>query len=87
MMTALNTVAAIVILINGLFSVINSMGRHTGHGMRIAWLAMTTGAFGVLLGPLFGHPPPGPYWTGLLVGFALFVIFERRHSNDVRGVL
>lgn len=77
----LNTMAAAVILTHGLFSVINAMGHATRHGMRCAWIILTTSALGVLVGPLFDKPVPSPYWTGILVGIALYILFDRRREN------
>lgn len=86
MLTILNIAAAAVVVVHGVFAVINSMGRHTGHGMRIAWAVLTTGALGVMVGPLFGKLPPGPSWTCMLVGIALSIIFERRRPGALRGM-
>jgi len=86
MIILLNSIAAAVILINGLFFTINRMGRHTRHGIRFAWMVMVTGSLGVLLGPLFGYPPPSPAATLMHIGFALFVMFNRRKPGDLRGI-
>lgn len=80
----LNTMAAAIILTHGLFHVINAMGHGTRHGMRCAWIVLTTGALGVLLAPLFDKPVPSPYWTGILVGIALYILFDRRRDSTRR---
>lgn len=85
-LTILNMAAAAVIVAHGVFAVINSMGRHTGHGMRLAWSILTTGALGVLVGPLFDKLPPGPSWTIMLVGLAASILFERRKPGKLRGM-
>lgn len=76
-----NTAASAIIVIYGVFSVINAMSHATGAGMRASWVALTTGALGVLLGPLFDKPTPSPYWTGVLVGLALYILFDRRRPQ------
>lgn len=87
LLTLLNTMSTSIIVLHGLFSVINAMGHKTGHGIRVAWIAMTTGALGILLGPLFNKPTPGPYWTGILVGIALYILFDRRRGSSRRILL
>jgi hypothetical protein len=83
MIAAINMVAAAIVLAYGV-TAINQMGRITCNGMRITWIALTTGALGVLAGPIFGYPTPGICGTVLHVGIALHVIFERRRAM-VRG--
>jgi hypothetical protein len=73
---ALNLLAAAVILVDGMFFTINRMTKHTRHGMRFAWLTMTTGALGILISPLFYKWHPTPWETTLIVGLALCMIFE-----------
>jgi hypothetical protein len=80
MIAAINMVAAAIVLVCGMAS-INQMGRGTCNGMRVAWIALTTGALGVLAGPVFGYPPPGIWGTVLHVGIALHVVFERRRVD------
>jgi hypothetical protein len=79
MIAAINMVAAAIVLAYGV-TAINQMGRITCNGMRVAWIALTTGALGVLAGPIFGYPAPGMWGTVLHVGIALHVIFERRRA-------
>lgn len=78
MLSILSFCAAVLIVLNGVFGVIRRMNRCTPHGMRFAWLAMTTGAFGVLLRPLYGASPPSLWETILLVGIAFYIAFDRR---------
>lgn len=80
MITAINVFAASIVLVYGV-AAINRMGLGTCNGMRIAWLSLTTGALGVLLAPLYGHPAPGLWGTALNVGIALHVVFERRRGD------
>jgi len=84
MLLAISCFAALVILIRGLFSTINQMGRQTSHGIRFAWIAMTTGAAGVLFGPLCGRLHSPSIWeTALLVGIACHIAFERRRPVSI----
>lgn len=78
----ISTVAAAVILVRGMFFSIPRMDRCTPHGIRLAWLAMTTGALGVLVRPLYGARPPSMWETALLVGIALYVLFDRRRRDE-----
>jgi len=80
LLLTLNSLASMVIVFYGVFSVINAMSHATRAGMRTTWVALTTGALGVLLAPLFGKPTPGPYWTAVLVGIALYILFDRRNG-------
>lgn len=79
-----NFVAALVVFVHGVWA-INHMTRHTDHGVRLAWLAITTGAFGVLLSPIYGHTFPAAWEAILNVGIALHVAFERRHHAGRMG--
>jgi hypothetical protein len=81
MILIINMIAAAIVLSYGL-GAINRMSGCTCNGMRIAWLALTTGALGVLVGPLYGNALPGAWGTVLHVGIALHVIFERRRAMD-----
>lgn len=85
-LAVINMIAAAIVTVHGVFSVINLMGRHTGHGMRIAWVILTVGALGVMLGPIFGKAPPGPSWTIMLAGVALAIVFDRRKPGHLRGM-
>lgn len=80
MMLALNLAAAAVVFLFGLFGAINNMTGCTRHGIRIAWILLTTGALAVLLGPLYGYV--SPRWSEVLlnVGVALFVVTSRRRN-------
>lgn len=84
-LTIVNILAATIIVVHGVFTVINSMGRETGHGLRLAWAILTTGSLGVMVGPLFGRLTPGPSWTCMLVGVALAVVFDRRRPGHLSG--
>lgn len=85
-LSVISMLAAVVIVINGLFFVINKMSRHTAHGIRIAWILMTSGASGVLLGVIFGKWLPSLCDAVLLSGVALFMILDRRRPADCGGV-
>jgi hypothetical protein len=78
-MITINLVAAAIVLCYGLRA-INCMGRNTSMGMRLSWLALTTGAAGVLVAPLFGSLHPGLWTTLLHVGICLHVVFDHRRS-------
>jgi len=76
----INIAAALLILVRGMFFAINRMDRCTPHGMRLAWLGITTGALGIIVGPLYGIHPN--FWqTALVVGIALYVLFDRRRDS------
>jgi hypothetical protein len=60
---------------------INNMNRSTSIGMRLSWIALTTGAAGILVAPLFGHLHPGLWLTLLHVGICLHVVFDKRRSD------
>ena len=81
MLLVLSMLAAVVIVVNGLFFAINNITRHTAHGIRIAWILMTTGALGVFLGIVFSRWRPSVWDTALFVGLALYLIFERRRPT------
>jgi hypothetical protein len=74
----INMIAAAVILIHGLFFVVNGMTHDTPTGIRVAWAALTTGALGVLAGPLFGARPPTLWDVVLTMGIASYILSERR---------
>lgn len=76
---ALNIVCPVVILIHGLFQVINHMTKHTAFFMRLAWLLLTTGALALLLSPWFGVQ--FGWGTSFLVwGFAAYILADKRDS-------
>lgn len=81
---AANWLAAILIFILGLFYAINNMSGETIHCMRYAWIAMTTGALAILLGPLFGFGPPSFSQTLLNVGVAVFLVVDRSRRRFLR---
>lgn len=86
MLLALTLIAALGIFVKGLFFSLNNMSRHTSHGMRLAWVSLTTGAAGVLLSPLYGRMHSPTFWeTALVVGIAMYVLFERRRPDNLRG--
>jgi uncharacterized membrane protein HdeD (DUF308 family) len=86
LLACLNMAAAAVIVAHGIFSVINSMSHRTGHAMRFAWVMLTMGALGVLVGPVFGRLPPGPSFTFVLAGLAVSIIVDRRRPGSLRGM-
>lgn len=76
-----NMCAAAVVFVSGLFFAIKNMNRCTSTGIRFAWIFMTTGALGVLIAPVFGARSPTIPETVLLVGFAIFIHYERRNRE------
>jgi hypothetical protein len=75
----LNVAAALVILLVGLFSAVNSMSHWTRHGIRTSWILMTVGAAGVLL----GNEP----WAAAVLhaGMALHALVDRRRRESIAG--
>lgn len=73
-----NIISAILIIYRGVFSVINTMTRHTYFPVRVAWMLMVTGSMAVLIGPLFGFTVTSVQTTISYVGVALFIFSERR---------
>lgn len=71
-------IAALIIVIHGIFIVINHMNRFTPSGMRFAWILITAGAMGALLLPIFYARYPTVLEAILMVGFAVFILAERR---------
>lgn len=87
LLLSITMLSTLVVLIKGLFFAINAMSRGTCNLVRIAWLAMTTGAFGVLVSPLYGHWHSPTVWEALLVaGIALYGVFDRRQPARFRGL-
>lgn len=78
-MLYLNLFAAGVIFCIGLCSV-NNMGRETRHGIRYAWVGLTTAAFSILISPLFGEVNPSRSEVFFTVCVALFVLANRRRN-------
>lgn len=77
-LTAINIVAACVILWKGIFHVVNHMSKHTSFAQRWAWIFMITGAFAVVVGPFFGIIYASGIITLIHVGVAMFVLSDRR---------
>jgi len=84
MLLILHTLATAAILICGLYFALNRMTQKTMHGMRLAWVLMTTGALGALVAPLLGTWHPTTWETALTVGFALYLLSERRSGCIIR---
>lgn len=80
-MTAINMLAAAIVLVRGLFFVLNNMRPETGHGIRITWVLLTTGAAAVLL---LDHAPT---WPSVVfhIGIAAMVCIDRS-QNFFRGL-
>lgn len=78
----LNLLAALVIFVSGLFFSVNRMTRCTPLRVRLTWICLTAGAFGVLIGPVFGTRQPNLAETLILIGMAAFVLYERRNRDD-----
>lgn len=76
-----NMVAAGVVFVSGLFFAIKNMSRCTKSSIRFAWIFMTTGALGVLVAPVFGVRAPSLSETVMMVGFAVFILCERRNRD------
>ncbi len=73
-----SVIACSAIAFMGVFMAINRMGRSTCHIARAAWVFITTAAFGVLVGPLYGRMPSDLAETVMYVGVAFFLVFDRR---------
>jgi hypothetical protein len=68
------------IVFMGLFLAINRMGPNTSHVVRMAWILITCGAFGVGLTQIVGHVPvPSAAQTMDWFGTAMFLAFDRRN--------
>lgn len=75
----LTVLSCVTIVLLGLFLGLNKMGRKTNHLIRIAWILITCGAFGVTLTHTFGHgPAPRISQTAAWLGIAIFLAFDRR---------
>jgi hypothetical protein len=86
----MNIGACLLIVFTGLFMAINNMSRCTDHVVRMAWVCITTGAFGVLAGAIYGHTQATVADTVLHIGVAIFAIGDRRRyrreaSREDRG--
>lgn len=77
--------AALVIVLHGIFSVINGMTRCTAFVFRVAWISVTTGALYYLLVPFFNLRPPSTWEAFLLSGMAMFILFDRRCRQRRKG--
>ena len=80
MFKALTVLSCLSIVFMGLFMGINKMGPKTNHFVRIAWILITCGAFGVALAQIFGKnvAAPGMWQTAAWLGTAIFLAFDRR---------
>lgn len=74
--TTIGACASIVLM--GMFMAINNMSRCTRHAVRLAWITITFGAFGTLVGQLVGHALPHISECAGWLGTALLVAFDRR---------
>lgn len=79
-----NLACAILVLHNGLFHAINNMSSATDRWIRFGWILLTTAAFGILVGPVFGYFLPTMVETVLNVGVVLYVLNDRRRSRADR---
>lgn len=75
-------VAALLILVSGLFYGLNRTTCGTPVNVRVFWICLTIGAFCVVTAPLFGTWRPSLGETLVLVGVATFVVFERRNRKE-----
>ncbi|GGI16468.1 hypothetical protein GCM10008066_04110 [Oxalicibacterium faecigallinarum] len=78
-------VAALVILVHGVFFAINRMSRCTPLPFRLGWLAVTIGALAYLVSPFYGYRPPSILEAFLLSGLAMFVLFDKRCRQRRKG--
>ncbi|MBF8176932.1 hypothetical protein [Herminiimonas contaminans] len=83
----ISMLAALVIVIHGIFFVINNMNRFTPCGMRFAWILITAGGMAELLIPIFYPRNPSIPETILVVGIAVFILAERRERIVYRRPL
>lgn len=79
---ALNIIACSIILFTGLFMAINNMSRCTDNFVRLAWICITTGAFGTLTGILYGNAQSPIGDVVLHVGMAVFAFVDRRRYRQ-----
>jgi hypothetical protein len=84
LLLSINFVCAGLVLGIGLFQAVNNMSATTDRWIRMAWVFITTGAFGVLTGPMFGYTLPPAAEVVLNVGIAIFVIHDRRRYRPNR---
>lgn len=77
-----SALACLPICFMGLFMAINNMTHCTSHAMRFAWVAITTAAASVVLGPLFGRVPSDFVEMIMYIGVAVFLAVDRRRYAD-----
>lgn len=83
-----SVIACLCIVFMGVFMAINHMGKGTSHWVRWAWILITTAAFAILVGPLYGRTPSDMAETAMFVGIAIFLGFDRRrHFMPQSGVI
>lgn len=75
---AINLAACAVIAFTGVFMAVNNMSRCTDRVIRLAWIFITTGAFGVLAGVMYGQTQSSIADVALHVGVAIFAYADRR---------
>lgn len=82
-----NFCACAIVLCAGMFLAINNMSRCTDRAIRWAWILLTTGAFGVLIGIVYGNFSPSIADVALHVGVAIFAFSDRRRyrRDGARG--
>lgn len=87
MLLAIYLTAALLILCQGLFYIINHMGRHTPHLARLAWLLLTTGALDVAIGPVFGRMCAPTYGDAVLMAaLAGYLLWRGRVQTISEGL-
>jgi len=77
-MSYLNLACALVVLFYGVFFALNKMDRCTHHGIRIAWIVITAGAFSMIVAPFYAIALSDWPQTLFNIGSALFVVIDRR---------
>lgn len=81
MITAVTLICAVVVLAYCLH-VINHMGRHTDHFVRLAFIVLCFGEFALLAGALFGLKTADRFEVmALNVAVLLFAVFDRRRQR------
>lgn len=78
LMLGIQLVSALIIFSHGVLFVLNKMSDCTHHGIRWAWLILTTGSVSVLLAPLYGNLQATLPSTIIIAGAALYALWDRR---------
>jgi hypothetical protein len=76
-----NVIAALVVLLYGVLFVANSMSHKTSFLVRASWVFLSTGAFAISVGPLFGVAQYSMGATCMNLGLAVFILGNRRSEH------